>query len=279
MRMCHSFRGGMLQGRLAIAVVLVAMSVRAATAADLAPVIAEAARADIVLLGEVHDNPTHHDRQALLIAGLAPSAVVWEMLTADQADLLTKETLQTPAELGDLLQWGASGWPDFSMYQPIFEAAMTAGHWGAAVPRAQARAAMTEGVAAYFGEDATVFGLSTPLSDGVQGAREAEQQAAHCGALPDNLLPAMVGIQRLRDATLARAALHAFEAAGGPVVVVTGNGHARRDRGVPVYLQQAAPDLEIFALGQSEAGQVDGVFDMVLDGPVVARPDPCSAFK
>ena len=138
---------------------------------------------------------------------------------------------------------------------------------------------MGDDVVAYFGEDAANFGLATPLPDDERTVREADQQAAHCGALPDNLLPAMVDIQRLRDATLARAALRAFEAVGGPVVVVTGNGHARRDRGVPIYLQQAAPDLKIFALGQSEAGQVNGTFDMVLSAPEVSRPDPCGAFK
>ena len=50
--------------------------------------IARLAGADVVLLGEIHDNPEHHLRQAEAIASLSPAAVVFEMLTPDQAKAL-----------------------------------------------------------------------------------------------------------------------------------------------------------------------------------------------
>ena len=48
--------------------------------------------------------------------------------------------------------------------------------------------------------------------DSEQAAREAEQMAAHCDALPEDILPGFVEAQRLRDAALAEDVLsHSFE--------------------------------------------------------------------
>ncbi|WP_412073468.1 ChaN family lipoprotein [Tritonibacter mobilis] len=284
-----NFKGGPqgLQFNLAAAAIALLPYTFAANAGqnpDLAAVIEKAKQADIVLLGEVHDNPAHHLVQAEVIAAINPVAVVWEMLTQEQAELLNPEVLAQPAQLGEVLGWAESGWPEFSMYQPIFVASPAAQHWGAAVPRSEARAAVAKGGVAYFGqEDAARFGLDMALSEEEQSEREADQQAAHCNALPHDLLPGMVEVQRLRDASLARAALRAHEGAdnakAGPVVIVTGNGHARLDRGAPVYLRYAATKLSVFSFGQAEDGQIDGTFDVVIPSDPVARPDPCAAFN
>ena len=42
--------------------------------------------AQVVIIGEIHDNPTHHQTQAALVAKLAPKALVFEMLTPAQAE-------------------------------------------------------------------------------------------------------------------------------------------------------------------------------------------------
>ncbi len=90
----------------------------------------------------------------------------------------------------------------------------------------------------------------------------------------------MVDIQRLRDAELAYSALQAFKAQGGPVVVITGNGHARMDWGAPVYLMAAAPSLRVVALGQGEDDAApSGSFDLVESAPSVDRGNPCDAFR
>jgi len=286
MRNMHFRRGpGGRQFHLAAVFALLPFITNAQALAEtkLAHIIEEAKQADVVLLGEIHDNPAHHQVQSEVIAEIAPVAVVWEMLTEDQAARLTPDALSDPSELGEVLDWDESGWPAFAMYQPLFEAAPGAQHWGAAVPRSVARDAVAKGAVAFFGaEDAARFGLDLALSQEEQAAREAEQQAAHCNALPYDLLPGMVEVQRLRDATLARVALLAREAAPagaeGPVVIVTGNGHARLDRGVPVYLRYAAPDLDLLSLGQAEDGQIRGEFDLVRNAAPIARPDPCAAF-
>jgi uncharacterized iron-regulated protein len=235
---------------------------------------------DIVILGEVHDNPAHHAEQAARVAALNPRALVFEMLTPDQAARVTPDLIADPEAMAEALGWAESGWPDFAMYHPIFAAAPEAAIHGALVTREAARAVLRDGPVAAFGEDAAAYGLTEPPSPEEQATREALQLAAHCDALPVEMLSGMVAVQRLRDATLARAVVRAMAGTGGPVAVITGNGHARRDWGVPSYLARVAPDLEVFVLGQTEDGApLQGGFDEVLSSPAVARPDPCAAFR
>lgn len=245
-----------------------------------APAIDAMRAADVVILGETHDNPVHHTRQAEALAAIAPRAVVYEMLTEAQADRVTPDLARDAAALEVALGWAESGWPDFALYAPIFAAAPEAKVYGAEVPRDAARAVMTEGLAAGFGADAARFGLDGALPEAEQARREAGQQAAHCNALPESMLAPMVDIQRLRDARLAQQTARALAETGGPVAVITGNGHARGDWGMPVYLRRVAPEARVFTLGQGESGQVpEGGFDLVLDSPPVDRPDPCEAFR
>lgn len=247
-----------------------------------AEALPDAARgADVVFLGEQHDNPEHHARQGDWTAALAPKALVFEMLTPEQAEAVTSDNRKSESALAEALAWTDSGWPDFAMYYPIFAAAPNARIYGAGVPRDQVRGLMEKPLTEAFGAaDAARFGLDQPLPTAQQTEREALQRAAHCDALPEDLLPMMVSVQRLRDATLARAALVAFEQTGGPVVVITGNGHARADWGAPFVLRTAQPDISLFSLGQGEAGRMpEGGFDEAVDGPAVDRGDPCDAFN
>lgn len=235
--------------------------------------------ADVVILGEIHDNPDHHAKQAQIIAELAPKAVVYEMLTAEKAQGLQPGDLGPEDKLRAQLEWETSGWPDFSMYYPVLAAGGGAQIFGAAIPRSAAAHVSDTGIAAVFGAGAAQYGLADPLPQAQQSAREAYQMAAHCDALPDTMLPMMVDFQRLRDASLTRAVMQALEATGGPVAVITGNGHARRDWGMPVYLDRIKPGLSLFVLGQTEEGaDRDGVFDAVLVAPPAERPDPCEQF-
>lgn len=235
--------------------------------------------ADIHVLGEVHDNPAHHRRQAAIIAHVAPVALVFEMLSPQQAAEIQDMPRDDAEMLGVALGWDGTGWPDFAMYHPIFAAAPQARIYGAAVDREALTTARTQDAAAAFGPDAARFGL-VPLDADEQAAREAEQAAAHCDMLPEDLLAGMVEVQRMRDAHFARVALDAFDAKGGPVVVITGNGHARTDIGIPAHIAAARPQVHVVALGQFEdEPQKDGPFDITAVSPGPARTDPCDAFR
>ena len=248
-----------------------------AQAAQIGPEVLDAIpRADVVVLGEVHDNAEHHMNQARAVFSLTPKAVVWEMLS-DDAAARVPDDLGDPARVARLLGWEGSGWPDFSLYYPIFVAARDARHYGAEVPRALARRAVSDGALAVMPDGP---GLARVLPEPEQTAREAEQMAAHCNAMPGDLLPGMVQAQRLRDAHLAQAVLRALDEVGPPVAVITGSGHARRDWGVPAVLAEVAPGVSVLSVGQMEGSAPDSApFDLWVVTEAIERDDPCAAFR
>ena len=235
-------------------------------------------QADVVILGEVHDNSEHHRNQALAVGAISPRALVFEMLTPAQA-ARAPAGRSDRAAMESALDWAGSGWPDFSMYHPIFLSAPRAQVFGGDLPPGEVSRSVTDGAAAVFGAQAARYGLTVSLAPEDQAAREADMQASHCDALPVEALPGMVQAQRLRDAVLARAVVKAFQATGGPVVLITGNGHARRDQGVPAVLARAMPELSVLSVGQLEgsAGAAPP-FDRWIVTPTVPRDDPCDAF-
>ena len=266
----------MAMKRLILALIMVAAPVLAEEI-SVADIVA-LPEADVVFLGEVHDNPWHHENQAEAVRALAPRAIVFEMISPDMAAQITPELIRDKAALAEVLNWAESGWPDFGMYYPIFTAVSGVKIYGAQVPREAVRAAVMGGdVVASFGAGGERYGLATPLSATEQAAREAGQMEAHCNALPKDLLPGMVLGQRLRDAVMARAIVRAYEETGGPVVVITGNGHARTDWGAPRLLPK---ELRVRSIGQVERGSEDTPpHDLWIVTPEAERDDPCAAFQ
>ena len=233
--------------------------------------------ADVIILGEIHDNFDHHLNQALALRALQPAVIAFEMLTPAQAEIANAR-LSTGLLLGVELGWEHSGWPPFDLYVPIFNSLGGAEIVGMAVPGEQISAAFRNGAASAFGDDAARFGLAEPLDPDQQAAREAMQMAAHCDQFPEHMLPGMVNVQRLRDAWFARAVIDAFERTGGPVAVITGTGHARTDWGMPVPLGRAAPDLKALSIGQIEHEDMlpdAPPFDLWVISDAPDRPDPC----
>ena len=53
-----------------------------------------------MILGEVHDNPAHHAFQGEVMGALGPSSVVFEMLTAEEARLVTPDLASDADALG-----------------------------------------------------------------------------------------------------------------------------------------------------------------------------------
>lgn len=252
-------------------------------AEEVTPEALDAISGDVVVLGEIHDNPQHHLNQARAIRALKPRAVVFEQLTPGQAAKITPALLKDEKALGMTLGWEQAGWPDFAIYYPIFEALGDAKIYGAAQPRDVVRAAMTEPLPEIFGADAAAYGLDQPYPEDLQKTLEDEAQVDHCNALPPAMLPGMVAAQRFRDAAFARTALQALKETGGPVAVITGSGHAKTDLAVPALIRKADPAARVLALGQVEAEPAKETgalpYDLWIVTPPTPREDPCAAFK
>lgn len=239
------------------------------------PAPVRSAPADIVILGEVHDNLETHLAQARRIEELRPAAVVFEMLSPDAAHRAMRADRTDPAALAAATRWHETRWPPFDLYAPVFLAAREAALFGMAVTPGEARKAVFLGANTVFGAQGARFGLDRPLPREEQAAREALKLQTHCGALPPVLRRGFVEAQRLRDAALAQAALSALAAHGPPVVVITGHGHARKDWGVPRLIARAAPHVTVHSVGYVETE--DGApFDETVLVPATPRADPCA---
>ena len=245
------------------------------------------AAADIVILGEVHDNPAHHLAQAWAVGRLRPAGLAFEMIPRASEGGIRSLLAggASPGEIGPAIGWERIGWPDWELYRPVFEAWRARAYAGGGVAVQALRDASVSGAAAAVTDRRFAPVLATPLDPATQTAVEDEMVAAHCDKLPRAAAPGMVEVQRLRDASFASAALRARATGGGLAVLVTGSGHARTDRGVPAYLSAVAPDLAVASVGLLEtraATETPEDYDLPYDyawfTAPAERPDPCAAF-
>jgi uncharacterized iron-regulated protein len=266
---------------------------------DEATVAARLAEARYVLLGEKHDNPDHHVLQARLLRALTAAgrrpAVAFEMLAPSQAGALARHLAARPrdaAGIGEAVNWKAAGWPAWSMYEPIAQAALDAGLpiVVANLDSERVRAVSRQGVAALDAALVQRHGLDQPLPADVQAAMIEEIRASHCGHATEKLVSAMVAVQRARDAQMAEALLTA--PGGDGAVLIAGAGHVRNDRGVPAYLRRIVPGLRTASVAfrevdpkrvdvESYADRFGGriPFDYVWFTPAVDDEDPCEKFR
>jgi uncharacterized iron-regulated protein len=247
---------------------------------------------EIVLLGEVHDNPHHHARRAALIGTLDPSA----MVVAEHLPRGTAPTL-APGMGGDALRqaleaggFDAKGWR-WPLHEPLFAAITRAGLplRGGNLERDAARRLAREGAAAMPADLAPWF-AAAPLTGTARAALEDDLIQGHCGHLGASRLPGMVAAQQGRDAAMAQALMvaRAERAAArspepAPVILLAGNGHVRRDYGIPALLRQRLPDARVLTVGFVEhtaqaSAAASTLYDIVWSTPPAERDDPCKAF-
>jgi len=207
--------------------------------------------ARFVLIGEVHDNADHHRLQAWLIEKTAQSrkpAVVMEMIAGDKAPALRDYLAMRQANaegLGAALDWGARGWPDWKMYQPIAETALRLKlpiHAGD-IDKPTLKSVGKKGLAVLGTKRRKTLLLDEPLDDPLQNALLDELFESHCNLVPRKAMRPMLNVQRLRDAVLAHSLITA--AGNGSAIMIAGNGHVRADRAVPWYLSRRAPKAKI----------------------------------
>jgi uncharacterized iron-regulated protein len=251
--------------------------------------LAQAMRAvPVVLLGEVHDNAAQHTLRAAaltrLVATGARPAIAFEQLDRERQADVDRARRERPQDADWLIAQASgprSGW-DWPMYRPFVQLALEHGLpiVAANLSRADASRVMREGFGAVFDETARArLGLDA-LAPSLLAAHEREVADGHCGLMPERMLAPMARAQIARDAVLA-SMIEPYAARG--VVLLTGNGHARRDLGVPRWLSDAARarTLSIGLLERTAEGAPwpDGAFDARVTTAAASRDDPCESLR
>ena len=119
------------------------------------------------------------------------------------------------------------------------------------------------------------LGLDRAIDPALQAAQEREIDAGHCGALPREVWPRMARAQYARDALMAQALR---EHARSGAVLLAGNGHVRRDIGVPRWLAHRRRPRRLGRLPRERRRTPASAFDAVVRTAPAARGDPCAGF-
>lgn len=244
-------------------------------------VLAERLRGqDIVLLGELHDNTRHHQLRGELIARFARSGttVVAEHLPSDMRVAATGPLRAALEAAGfDARGWG---WP---LHEPLFDTIRQSELLlvGGNLPKGYSKRLMADGDTALTAALAASY-RKAPLTPQAAARLDGDLVDGHCGQLPDKYRAPMQLVQRATDVSMANALL-----AHVPAVLVAGNGHVRKDYGVPQVIDALAPSLKISSVGFYEWGgerqelikSLAGRYDYVWVTESAARTDPCEHFK
>lgn len=232
----------------------------------------------LVLLGEMHDNATQHALRAealrrRLAAGARP-ALLMEQFDRERQRALDAVLARPGATVDALI---AAGWPegragwDWALYRPylalVFEYALPLE--AANVSRTDARRIAADGLAA--------AGFDAELPPDIAAAQRAAIVDGHCGRLDDAAAGRLLLAQVARDQFMARRlAAHATRGA----VLLAGNGHVRRDIGVPRWLPPALRPRSL-AIGLLEEGAEAErtAYDLALVTPGPARGDACASMR
>jgi uncharacterized iron-regulated protein len=240
------------------------------------------------LLGEVHDHPAHHRHRAALIRELGtPGEIYFEQFDRDH-DAGLREAQRAGADADGLAKAGrldaAWKWP---LHRPLVEAALAAPVQVRAANLSAADARRFSKAGKLGPEDAALAGALSGADWTAlrETALRADLRDGHCGALPEKIAPAMALAQRARDAAIAIA----LSGAAGSAVLIAGNGHVRRDLGVPLYLPRGATFLSVGFL-ETQPGEADprdyalganseAKYDYIWFTAPQPRPDPCEKLR
>jgi uncharacterized iron-regulated protein len=239
--------------------------------------------ADLVLLGEVHDDPVDHAMRGALLRAFASRrpAVVFEQFTA------TEGPIALPARGDSLIGWldrngfDRRGWR-WPLHEPVVSAALAVARsiWGSNISGEALRGVVLGGEAAA-PEPLRQLMARAPLDSATTAVLDREIVEGHCNRLPATMIPGMRLAQEVRDAAMTRALLGA--GADGPAWLIAGNGHVRSDLAVPRILARVAPVKRVLVVGWLEREE-DGSapeaaerqrYDLVVVTPHISRPDPC----
>lgn len=253
--------------------------------ADSAALAPAAQPGRLLLLGEIHDNPAGHARrlqrlQAEMDAGWRP-ALVMEQFDRERAADLANAMATCRSAACVIRAAGGDGW-DWRHYEPVLALALRyrlpvlPGN----VSRTESLRVMRDGLASVLPDALADYLPTGELPAHIAREQEAAIIAGHCGVAPRAGMAGMVRMQVARDLWMTRQ-LMTRVAAGA--VLLAGNGHVRRDIGVPYWLQRhAGLQVRVIATMESaataDAGS-DSRYDEIDRVAAPAREDLCHLFR
>jgi uncharacterized iron-regulated protein len=255
-------------------------------AASVRLVADRARKAEVVYLGELHDNAQHHAIQARILETLVADgnhpALAFEMVPETRQAALDAAVRSDAdrAEVDRRLEWSAQGWPDFAMYWPLFELARKNGLPVVAtdIDPSVSRRIGRNGLGAA-GEDPARLRSAMPDDPGRDKGIAQRIRAAHCNRISESRALRMLESWYARNVVIARRVGDAL-ALAPQVVVIMGRGHASPGA-VTEQLQAIRPGTRQLVVGLFE-GQADdlleGIADVVWITPGRPHEDPCLNF-
>lgn len=234
----------------------------------------------LILLGEVHDEPLHHLRRAELIKALSAQnpMVVAEQLEAGKQVHYSAHLAEDLAQAG----FDAKVW-NWDVYVPLFSTLATEQIplVGGNLPLDKVRQIAKQGEVALPNMLAANI-QAAPLSDAAQATLAADLEAGHCGHLPKALLPNFILAQRVRDASMLNSMQQARQTS---VILLAGNGHVRKDYGIPTLLTSERAKavsvgfLQLDTLTPEAIQAYQSQYDYIWLTGAVEAEDACAAFK
>ena len=251
------------------------IDLRSQTTINQERLIAELISANYILLGELHDNPHHHEARGRLIAAIASKkyAAVVEYLPTGPLVRLTGSTLQSLEQAG----FSPKAWP-WKLYQPLFEAIRVSELplYGSNLDRSISKTIFSGGsIPAAMESDYQ----KSALTGEAKRSLENDLIDGHCGKLPAQYLEPMFRVQRLTDISMAQVMMR-----HSPAILFAGNGHIRNDYGVPQVLSSLDPSKKRVSVGFVEEdrrnpkalAELAKLYDFVWITPSIERADPCA---
>ena len=241
------------------------------TAAETAARLDALLPADVLLIGEQHDAAEHHQIEQQLVSSLAVrgllAAVALEMAEVGVSTAQLKPS-STEEQTRRALKWDNKAWP-WLAYGPAVMTAVRAGVpvLGANLPHAQMQDSMNDGK------------LDVQLPGPALKAQQQAIRIGHCNLLPESQITPLTRTQIARDITMADT-IHQLVFPGKTVVLLTGNGHADRNLGVPQHLRAdlKARSIHLRAGDGSGTDRADA-FDSVWTTPALPDTDYCAELK
>lgn len=253
---------------------------------------------DYILLGETHDNISHHQGQIWVINELLNAkkkvGIAFEMISRSQAESADLNTFTNSDELIKHLETEETGWQYPVYYKEIFDAVINSKYaiYPANISRDSLMSVLRKGGQPVPDEIQKLLDAN-PLSEKPKETLKEEIIKSHCGVANEGMVAAMTNGQRIRDAVMAEILLSTKASSGNAMVLIAGSGHIRNDRAVPMFLKNEDKNSKTVSIAwlevDNEAKTVEQYmdhwkdreipFDFAWFTPQVDRPDPCEEMR